>query len=261
MSDEEVRRHWDANAPTWARHVRAGYDVCRDYYTMPAFLEFVGDLAGQEVLDAGCGEGLNTREFARRGARVTGADISAAMIALARAEEEREPLGIDYLVASMSDMGELADGSFDAVLSTMALMDCADYEGAVREFWRVLRPGGMLAYTLLHPCFTYGAPRWERNEAGEATARILGNYFAGGASEERWSFGAAPEEERREPFTVIYFERTLSDLINPLCEQGFRIEALHEPRATDEACRLRPRLRDEQLVPLSLCVKCRKPAG
>ena len=132
-SDAEVARCWDANAPVWARHVRAGYDVYRKLYHGPAFFEFVGDVAGREVLDAGCGEGVNARELARRGARVTGVDLSPKMIELAQAEEQREPLGIRYEAASMSDLRPFGDACFDAVVSFMALMDCADYEGAIRS--------------------------------------------------------------------------------------------------------------------------------
>jgi len=141
MQDDEVARCWDENAEVWARHVRAGYDTYRDLYNNPAFFDFVGDLSGQLVLDAGCGEGHNTRLLAQQGAKMVGIDIAPRMIELAREEEERAPLGIRYGVASVSDLAVLADETFDAVVSTMALMDCADHERAVREFWRVLRPG------------------------------------------------------------------------------------------------------------------------
>ena len=74
--DDEVRQCWDTNAEVWARHVRAGYDTFRELYNNPTFFDFVGDLSGQSVLDAGCGEGFNTRLPAPRGARMAGVDIS-----------------------------------------------------------------------------------------------------------------------------------------------------------------------------------------
>ncbi|MGC1678123.1 MAG: hypothetical protein WA740_11390 [Candidatus Binataceae bacterium] len=54
--EEVVARHWDRNARQWADSVRAGHDTYREYYNQPAMLEFVGDLRGLQVLDAGCGE-------------------------------------------------------------------------------------------------------------------------------------------------------------------------------------------------------------
>ena len=213
------------------------------------------------MLDAGCGEGHNTRLLAQQGAKMVGIDIAPRMIELAREEEERAPLGIRYEVASVSDLAVLADETFDAVVSTMALMDCADHERAVREFWRVLRPGGMLAFNICHPCFTYGIPErgWDCDENGEVVGIRLGDYFKRRSYEQQWRFGAAPEAEQVEPFTVIYFDRTLADYLNPLCASGLRLEAIAEPRPTDEACEAEPGLRKHQPVPQTLCVKARRP--
>ncbi len=260
MNDDEVARCWDGNAEVWARHVRAGYDTYRDLYHMPAFLEELGDLSGLEVLDAGCGEGRTARILARRGARMTAVDISEKMIELARAEEEREPLGIRYEAASMNEMSVFGDETFDAAVSVMALMDCADYEGAIREFWRVLKAEGMLAFNIVHPCFTTSVRGWERDESGEIVGIRLGDYFREGASKEQWRFGRASQSEEVEPFTVIYFLRTLSGLLNPLCAAGFRIERIAEPRPTEDACRKDPRLWKHRLIPHFLCVKARKEA-
>ncbi len=91
--------------------------------TIPSFFEFMGDLSGKTVLDAGCGEGHNTRLLARSGARMTGVDISERMIELARREEQSEALGIRYEVASFSDLSLFDDAAFDVVVSSMALMD------------------------------------------------------------------------------------------------------------------------------------------
>jgi ubiquinone/menaquinone biosynthesis C-methylase UbiE len=258
--DNEVARCWDGNAEVWAKHVRAGYDTYRDLYNNPAFFEFVGDLSGRIVLDAGCGEGYNTRQFAQRGAKMTGVDISPKMIQLARAEEEREPLGISYEVASTNELSTFADETFDVIVSTMALMDCADYGAAIIEFWRLLKYDGLLAFNICHPCFTNALRGWECNESGQIVGIRLGDYFQEGDYVERWKFGAAPESERQkvEPFTVIYFHRTLADFINPLCAAGFKIEAIVEPRPTEEACQAYPSLRKHQLVPQTLCVKARK---
>lgn len=69
MDHEEVGRFWNENAETWTRLARAGYDVYRDHFNSPAFLELLPDVRGLAGLDIGCGEGHNTRLLARRGAR------------------------------------------------------------------------------------------------------------------------------------------------------------------------------------------------
>jgi len=59
IPEQEVARHWDKNANLWADHVRKGWDKYRERFNNPAFFEFIGDLSGKAVLDAGCGEGCN----------------------------------------------------------------------------------------------------------------------------------------------------------------------------------------------------------
>lgn len=263
MDDRDVASRWHGNSDVWSRHVRAGYDTFRDHLNNPAFLSLIGDIDGMVALDAGCGEGYNTRLLARRGARMTGVDIAEGMIEQARDTEAAEPLGIRYEVASIADMPVFAGGQFDAVFSTMALMDCADYPGSVAELHRVLKPGGMLAFSILHPCFVFHleAREWIRDETGAPCALKLGDYFRRGIGEEHWSFGSAPDRDEVEPFAVVYFDRTLADYINPLCEIGFTIEAIEEPYPSEQACEAEPRLRKHQLAPISFMLRARKAAG
>ena len=91
---------WNNKAEFWAQFVREGMDVFRDLYSLPAFLGFIGDIHGKKVLDVGCGEGYNSRIFARQGAKVVGVDISKEMIQLAQEEEKKTKLGIQYFTAS-----------------------------------------------------------------------------------------------------------------------------------------------------------------
>lgn len=255
MNDDKVARYWDGNAQAWSDQVRAGYDTYRLYYNTPAFLAFIGDISGQTVLDAGCGEGYNTRLFARAGAHMTGSDVSEQMIELARDEEAREPLDIRYEVASMNDQSVFEDNSFDLIVSTMALMDCADYDGSIAEFARLLRPGGALAFSVTHPCFANDPRNWLYDEHGDAVELTTGPYRAAPHVAE-WTFGAAPDDER-EPFLVPVFARTLSEYFNALAPNGFCFERLLEPQPTDEACQKEPRLRKHKCFPQSLMVMAR----
>ncbi len=72
FSLEDVARYWDDNAAAWAREVRQGHDVAREFMNNPALLALIGDLRDRQVLDAGCGDGYNTRMLARSGAHMTG---------------------------------------------------------------------------------------------------------------------------------------------------------------------------------------------
>jgi len=92
-------------------------------------------------LDVGCGEGHNTRMVAKRGARLAAVDISDVFIRYAQEAEAREPLGIEYRVASALVL-PYANASFDFATAFMSLMDMPEVEKVLSEIHRVLSRGG-----------------------------------------------------------------------------------------------------------------------
>ena len=118
LDEEAVAAAWNRNAEQWAKDVQAGFDLYRELYTLPAFLEFMTPVDGRKVIDLGCGEGSNTRLFAKLGGLMTGVDLSEEMIRRARQAEHQEPLGIRYEVGSFNELSAFGDGQFDGAVST-----------------------------------------------------------------------------------------------------------------------------------------------
>ena len=261
MDHEDVGRYWEDNAEVWTRLARAGYDVYRDGFNTPAFLEMLPDVEGLTGLDLGCGEGHNTRLLARRGARVTGIDISPTFVRHAREAEEARPLGIRYEVASALDL-PFEDASFDFATAFMSLMDMPETGRVFAEVFRTLRPGGFLQFSIGHPCFETPHRKTLRDETGRAYAREVGDYFRKVDGEiEEWIFSAAPPDVREgsRPFHVPRFTWTLSEWLNLLVEAGFVLERFGEPHPSDEAVRDQARLQSAQVVAFFLHVRARKP--
>ena len=112
----EVAECWNANAPVWIDQVEKGYDVYREELNNPAIFELIGDVRGKSVLDAGCGEGRNTRLLAKQGADVCGVDLAEAMIGRAQEEEAQTKLGIRYFTGSYCRMPYFQDSQFDLMM-------------------------------------------------------------------------------------------------------------------------------------------------
>jgi ubiquinone/menaquinone biosynthesis C-methylase UbiE len=262
ITEGEVAQHWDDNADVWTEHVRKGWDTFREHLNNPAFLKLVGNLKGKTVLDVGCGEGYNMRIFARMGAVMTGVDISPKLIEYARRAEQQEPLGIRYELVSFTDMPIFGDGSFDTVVSTMALMDSPDFEKAVGEIYRVLRKNGDFFFSISHPCFMTKGFGWVTDQQGNQEKLTVSGYFSKTHRVEHWQFSQVPEEIKKqvEQFAIPVFPRTLSDYINPLADAGFVIKKIGEPRPSAADCREHPYLKKwRDCGALFLHVHCVKP--
>jgi ubiquinone/menaquinone biosynthesis C-methylase UbiE len=104
---------------------------------------------GLDVLDVGCGQGIDLIQLARAGARVTGIDLTPRHVELAR--EHLEALGLDGVVLE-GDAERLPfpDDSFDLVTSNGVLHHTPDMEAALREIRRVLRPDGEARLIVYH---------------------------------------------------------------------------------------------------------------
>jgi demethylmenaquinone methyltransferase/2-methoxy-6-polyprenyl-1,4-benzoquinol methylase len=95
---------------------------------------------GQLVLDVAAGTGTSSASLARSGARVVAADFSPGMIAVGERRQAGNP-NIEFVQADATDL-PFGDDSFDAVTISFGLRNIVDPDAALREFFRVTKPGG-----------------------------------------------------------------------------------------------------------------------
>jgi len=261
MNRTDVAARWEANAETWTRHARAGYDLYRDALNTPVFLANLPPIAGLRGLDIGCGEGGNTRKLAERGAQMTAVDIAPTFIRHAGDAEKQEPLGISYLESDGTAL-PFADDSFDFATAFMSLMDMHRQDLGIAEAARVVKPGGFLQFSILHPCFAPPNRKILRDADGNVTGLLITEYFSDPAGAvEVWRFGAAPEHEKAasEPFRVPVFHKTLSEWVAFIVSAGLVIEHMAEPRTDMATAERQPYLADTLMAPLFLHIRARKP--
>ncbi|MFD4838953.1 class I SAM-dependent methyltransferase [Achromobacter sp. NPDC058515] len=118
---------------------------------IPSVLEAIGEVAGQDVLDFGCGDGTYSRMLKQRGARtVVGFDESEGMLQHARNRESKDRLGISFV----SKLDPKLDRQFDLVLGVYVLPYASNrqaLEQMCSSMKRLIRPGGRLVTLPVHP--------------------------------------------------------------------------------------------------------------
>lgn len=110
--------------------------------------QLVGELGirpGLRVLDLGCGDGTTALPEARLGAQVLGVDIAANLVAAGTARAAAAGLdNVTFQEGDASDLHDLADGSFDLVVSIFGAMFAPRPFDVAKEMVRVTRPGGRI---------------------------------------------------------------------------------------------------------------------
>lgn len=176
------------------------------YYARPEMIRLAGDVAGLDVLDAGCGSGPLMEALRAEDAVVSGFDLSPAMVELAR---HRLGEDADVRVADLGAPLPYADDAFDLVAASLSLHYVKDWASALAELRRVLKPGGRLIVSIIHPTVY-------------AIVYPEADYFALTQYSEDYDFGEGT-------VWMTYWHRPLQDVINTFIDAGFGIKTVTEP--------------------------------
>lgn len=219
---EVNRRLWDEQSDEYQeRHAgqleRSGGEAWGVWQISESELQILGDVNGLDVLEFGCGAAQWAIALTRRGARMTGLDNSARQLEHAR--ELMAAAGVDFpLVHASAEATGLPDESFDVVFCDYGAMTFADPRLTVPEAARLLRPGGLFAFSANTPVIDMAWPG-ELEHPGE---KLVLSYWE--------------EIQRIEPpGEPIGFQLTYGEWIGLFRASGFEIEGLIELRPPPDA--------------------------
>jgi SAM-dependent methyltransferase len=180
-------------------------------------LRILGDVAGKDILEVGCGAAQCCRWLVSQGARAIGLDLAHRQ--LQHAVRINDDTGVVVpVVGGTATHLPFAPHSFDTVFSSFgALQFVADVNRAVAEVARVLRPGGRFAFSITHPT------RWmfpdDPTEAG-----LL-------ASQSYWDRTPYVEvDDATGRVSYVEHHRTIGDWVRLLAAHDFQLLDIAEPQ-------------------------------
>jgi SAM-dependent methyltransferase len=176
-------------------------------------VELVGRGPGR-CLDLGCGGGLFVPLLAEHEWRVTGVDLSADQLQIAR---QRVGAVTEELVQADAQALPFEDASFDAVVAMLVHTDIDRYDLAVSEAARVLKPGGRFVHVGTHPCFV--SPVARASEDGRL--QLFSGYHETRLAFDSPAFARGAEGLRARVGT---WQVPLATLLNAIAGAGLRLE-------------------------------------
>lgn len=186
----------------------------------PVEVEELGSVEGKSLLHLQCHFGLDTLSWARRGARVTGVDLSDTAIDLARTLAREEGVDARFLRSDLYSLPEVLEEEFDVVFTSYGVLPwLPELERWGKVVARHLKPGGTFYLVEFHPMA----------EAVDADGRTLRYpYFHAPEPLEMEQHGSYADPSAELSHPAYFWCHTLGDVVCALTGAGLRIEFLHE---------------------------------
>jgi ubiquinone/menaquinone biosynthesis C-methylase UbiE len=244
---------WGEVAEWYGSYLENNEDSYQRKVILPNLLRLLDLKKGIRMLDIACGQGFFSREFAKTGATVVGADISAELIESAR---KLSPKEIEFHVAPAHQLAFAKDSTVDAATIVLAAQNIENIQQAFEEAKRVLKPGGRLLIVMMHPAFR--VPKrtsWGFDDAAGIQYRRIDGYLSSSRSELLVHPG-----KKDSPVTVSY-HRSMQDFSKALFKSGFAITRFEEwisHRNSEKGPRQKAEDLSRKEIPLFLALEARK---
>ncbi len=140
---------WDKYAYEYDKMMGETGDVPHRKLFNPAIQQFLGDVSGKVILDAGCGNGYWARKLSTSARKVIGIDGSKELIEIAK--KRGVPSNVTFKVVDLTKALPFKDSYFDLIISNMTLHYLPNIKAIAKEFNRVLKKGGKIIFSIAHP--------------------------------------------------------------------------------------------------------------
>jgi len=140
---------WEQSATWYDKIIGPQGSELYQNVVIPQGLALLKPVAGESILDLGCGQGVFSRSLAELGCEVTGVDLAPSLIAKAKTYPSKTP--IRYFTRDASKIRDL--GPFDAASAILCLQNMPHLTDVCHSCAAVLKPGGRMLWVMNHPCF------------------------------------------------------------------------------------------------------------
>jgi len=233
---DRIQKQWEENAEAFAELIAGAGTPHHKNILNPCVEELLGDVKGKSLLDAGCGEGYLARHYTKKGADVIAIDLSPRLIETSETITNDEGLEVDYRVGDVCHIESVPNETFDFVLSNLVLLNIPCLEDALKEYYRVLKKGGHLVFSIVHPAFNfYGPGSWKMGEKDPETNRRQGLFFKVDQyfDEKEYQHHWKTRKGEKFPAPISFFHRTLATYLNALVSTGFNLREFREPQPVE----------------------------
>tara|TARA_Y100000310_G_scaffold73929_1_gene70072 strand:+ start:440 stop:1186 length:747 start_codon:yes stop_codon:yes gene_type:complete len=209
---KETKKWWEYASKDYQEECRIPIDI---HYGPGSpnekHFKLLGNVKGMKILEIGCGGAQCGIAMAKKGAKVTGIDISKEQLKLAKKLAEQNKVKIKFYQGDIKSLKQIKSNSQDIVFTAFALHYVDDLNKCFKEVYRVLKKKGIFVFSLDHPFF---------RTVDSKTLKLKESYFKTGKWIETFS---DPTKK------FVMYTHTVSQLFDTLIDSGFNVERIIEP--------------------------------
>ena len=242
---------------------------------LPNILRIIDPKPNKKILDLACGQGFFSESMIDKGANVIGVDISKELIALANNKLSKKSSASSFIISPADKIisAGVKENSCDSAMCILAAQNIKEFDVAIKEVSKVLKPKSKFVIVLNHPCFRVpknsdwyfdaegGGPEGDPSyiiKNGKKTGRI-GRVIYSYMSEGVIKIDMHPGEvDRRKKSYTTSFHRSLQIYSKWLANAGFAISRIEEwvsHKKSNAGTREEADKRAKKEIPLFMCIE------